>query len=50
MAYMDEFWQALLGLSVIIVPIGLAWLMLQWHGQSDRHRNTDNQERKERET
>jgi len=41
MAYMDEFWQALLGLSVIIVPIGLAWLMLELLGQPDRRRNTD---------
>ena len=39
----DELWQALLALGTVIIPIGLAWLMLQWHGQSDRHRNADKQ-------
>lgn len=47
MLNMDELGQVLLALSVIIIPIGLAWLILQWQGRSDYLRNTDNQERKE---
>jgi hypothetical protein len=47
MVGMDELWQALLALSTIIISIGLAWLMLEWQGRSDRRRNTDKQERKE---
>lgn len=47
MVGMDELWQAMFALSIIIISIGLAWLMLELQGRSDRHRHTDKQERKE---